>query len=204
MVNGSELRELLKGRKLTVLSGGFPCQPVSLAGNKLGKDDPRWLWDEYFRLIRELKPSWVVAENVSNLVNIPEYDNILQDLEEEGFNARAYVLSAISFGAPHIRKRCFVVAHADSQSDMETDSKTLAERINQKSVRARITERAWTFAPRAYWTENRPEICRMDDGVPRALDKFRLQALGNAVVPAQIRPFFEAIREIELLKSDSD
>jgi DNA (cytosine-5)-methyltransferase 1 len=99
-----------------VICGGFPCQPFSHAGKQRAQDDPRHLWPEMFRLIRECRPTWVVGENVIGLVQLG-LDEVLSDLENEGYATRTFNIPACAVGAPHIRQRLWIVAHADSESE---------------------------------------------------------------------------------------
>ena len=98
-----------------VLTGGFPCQPYSLAGKRLGKEDERHLWPEMLRVIREIKPDWIVGENVFGLVNWSDglvFDEVQTDLETQGYEVQSYVLPACAADAPHRRDRVWIVAHA--------------------------------------------------------------------------------------------
>ena len=97
--------------KVDMICGGFPCQPVSVAGKRKGQDDDRWLWPEFGRLIRELRPRYVLVENVPGLL-IRGMGDVLGDLAKLGYDAEWGCVSAASVGAPHLRKRIFIVAHA--------------------------------------------------------------------------------------------
>jgi len=99
-----------------LVCGGFPCQPFSQAGRQLAQDDPRHLWPEMLRVIRELRPTWVVGENVVGLIKLG-LDEVLTDLEGEGYATRTFNIPACATGAPHLRQRIWVVAHADSESE---------------------------------------------------------------------------------------
>lgn len=99
-------------RTVDVLSGGFPCQPFSVAGKRRGKSDDRYLWPEMLRVVRELRPAWVVGENVAGIINLA-LDQVLSDLESEGYACRALVFPAVSVNAPHRRDRCAVLAYAN-------------------------------------------------------------------------------------------
>ena len=98
------------------LVGGFPCQPQSLAGKRKASKDARNLWPEFYRLICELEPRWIVAENVLGLLSSEDgafFGGVLRNLAEAGYDARWQVLSAAQFGAPHRRERVFLVAYSN-------------------------------------------------------------------------------------------
>ena len=100
-----------------VITGGFPCQPFSIAGKRKGTDDDRYLWDETIRVIRECKPRWFIGENVEGIINIQEgmvLRQVQSDLEEEGFEVQCVVIPASGIGAWHQRKRVWILAHSNS------------------------------------------------------------------------------------------
>lgn len=102
--------------RIDILTGGFPCQPYSSAGKRLGKEDERHLWPEMLRAIREIQPRWVVGENVLGLVNWSGglvFHEVQADLEAEGYEVQPYVLPAVSVNAPHRRDRVWFVAHCN-------------------------------------------------------------------------------------------
>ena len=99
------------GHRLDLLTGGFPCQGFSLAGKRLGQEDDRYLWPEMFRLIGELRPRAVLAENVPGIISLA-LDDVLSDLEGLGYSCRAVVVPACAINAPHRRDRAWIVAHA--------------------------------------------------------------------------------------------
>ena len=104
---------------IDILTGGFPCQPYSSAGKRLGKEDKRHLWPSMLRAIREIQPRWIVGENVLGLVNWNGgmvFEEVQADLEAEGYEVQPYVLPAAAVGAPHRRDRVWFVAHAISSS----------------------------------------------------------------------------------------
>jgi len=105
--------------KIDVLSGGFPCQPFSHAGKRLGKEDERHLWPEMFRAIREIKPRYIVGENVRGLLSWSDglvLEEVYADLESEGYEVTTFLLPAVGINAPHKRDRVWVVAK-DTSSD---------------------------------------------------------------------------------------
>ena len=112
----------VKGEKYQadVVTGGFPCQPFSVAGKRKSTADDRYLWDEMLRVIREVKPIWIVAENVEGIVNINEgmvLRQVLNDLENEGFKSQCIIIPASGIGAWHQRKRIWIVANNISNSN---------------------------------------------------------------------------------------
>jgi DNA-cytosine methyltransferase len=119
---------------IDILTGGFPCQPYSMAGKRLGKEDERHLWPEMLRAIREIQPTWVVGENVFGLVNWNGglvFHEVQADLEAQGYEVQPYVLPACAVNAPHRRDRIWFVAYskscADSRNTREVSRKTKEE-----------------------------------------------------------------------------
>lgn len=98
-------------RTVDIISGGFPCQPFSVAGKQRGKEDDRYLWPEMVRVIAELRPTWVVGENVAGIVSMA-LDDVLSDLEREGYAARTFLFPAHAVGAPHRRYRTAIVGYS--------------------------------------------------------------------------------------------
>jgi len=96
---------------IDIITGGYPCQPFSVAGRKKGEKDPRHLWPEMFRLVQELRPTWVIGENVSGHIKLG-LDTVLKNLESEGYAARTFSISASSIGANHQRERVWIVANS--------------------------------------------------------------------------------------------
>jgi len=101
--------------QIDIITGGYPCQPFSVAGRKKGEEDPRHVWPEMFRLIQELRPTWVIGENVGGHIKLG-LDSVLENLESEGYSARTFSISASSIGANHKRERVWIIANlANSQ-----------------------------------------------------------------------------------------
>lgn len=101
---------------IDILTGGFPCQPYSSAGKRLGKEDSRHLWPQMLRTIREIQPTWVVGENVRGLTNWNGglvFDEVQADLEAEGYEVTPFLLPACAVNAPHRRDRIWFVAYSD-------------------------------------------------------------------------------------------
>ena len=109
-LTGENFYERTGLRTVDIISGGFPCQPFSVAGKRNGKDDDRYLWDEMFRVIREIRPTWVIGENVPGIINMA-LDTVLSDLESSGFTAQAFIVPACGVDAPHRRNRVCILAY---------------------------------------------------------------------------------------------
>lgn len=107
--------------RIDVLTGGFPCQPFSVAGNRKGTGDARYLWPEMLGAVREIRPRWIVGENVPGIVDWSEglvFEQVCSDMENEGYEVQPFVLPACGVNAPHKRNRIWFVAHrADSGSE---------------------------------------------------------------------------------------
>ena len=102
---------------VTLLTGGFPCQPFSVAGKQGGKNDDRYLWPEMLRVIREARPAWIIGENVAGILNLA-LDQVCADLEGQGYEVEPIIVPACAVDAPHRRDRCWIIAKymADSVS----------------------------------------------------------------------------------------
>lgn len=203
---------------IDLVSGGFPCQPFSIAGKRKGTADDRDLWPEMFRIIKQLWPSWVVGENVANFANM-ELDRTLSDLEDLGYQTRAFVLPACAVHAPHQRLRTFIVAHSNREGQLQSQganedqwrwTRNGGEILVDASSQRRQTSGHDEFRNIANWQSKRqfsptggtpaewqsePRVGRVADGIPNRMD--RITALGNAVVPQQVLPIFNAIMQIE-------
>lgn len=99
---------------ITLITGGFPCQPFSVAGKRGGTADDRYLWPEMLNVIKEIRPRWVLGENVAGIVRM-ELDTCLSDLERIGYTTQAFIIPACAVNAPHRRDRVWIVAY-DEQS----------------------------------------------------------------------------------------
>jgi len=105
-----------------IITGGFPCQPFSVAGKQKGTSDDRHLWPEMFRIIQEFTPRWVVGENVKGITNIQDgmvFETVCTDLEGAGYEVRTFNIPAAGVNAPHRRERMWIVAHAKRFNEIE-------------------------------------------------------------------------------------
>jgi DNA (cytosine-5)-methyltransferase 1 len=115
----------VKGKEFEadVIVGGFPCQPMSVAGRQKGTSDSRYLWPEMFRLIREVKPEFVIGENVQGIINIQDgmvLRQVQDDLESEGFEVQCFLIPASGIGAWHQRNRVWIVGHSEYNGSLAT------------------------------------------------------------------------------------
>lgn len=233
-------------RTVDVISGGFPCQPFSVAGKRRGTEDDRYLWPEMVRVIKELRPAWIVGENVAGIIKLALPD-ILSELEAEGYRTRTFLIPACAVGARHRRYRVAIVGHTNGAGlQAERDGKQTAgapgessdvqhsdstgckeQRIPRKPDGQEFScgkchernARRFTDNKRrsaesglggmadgvpgwvdGYWGEE-PDIPRIANGITNRCD--RIKALGNAVVPQQFYPVFEAIAYIENKNEDN-
>lgn len=166
-----------------IIAGGFPCQDISVAGKGAGLAGARsGLWFEMLRLIGDLRPRFVVVENVGALL-VRGIDTVLGSLAEIGYDAEWQIISAASVGAPHRRERVFIVAYPQGERffQVTNENRIGSENIkkafdwgNRKPpVPGSVLGHDWISAPSG--------ICGVDDGLPETVD--RLKCLGNAIVP---------------------
>jgi DNA (cytosine-5)-methyltransferase 1 len=103
--------------RVDLLTGGFPCQPFSVAGKRKGREDDRWLWHEMYRAIREIKPRRVVGENVAGIINMA-LDQVLSEMESQGYTTETFIIPACAVNAPHKRDRVWIIAYTDKDGEM--------------------------------------------------------------------------------------
>ncbi len=182
--------------RIDLICGGFPCQPWSVAGQRAGAEDDRDLWPEMARLVAELRPKYLIGENVRGFVNQPMgLQRSLSDLENLGYQAVPFIVPACAVNAPHRRDRVWIVAHAAQlQRDGGGEHTEQGERQVSKSgwlPESRMGGMADGF-PR--WLDE-PDCGRVATGVKNRVP--RLKALGNAVVPQVVEQIGRAILAAE-------
>jgi DNA (cytosine-5)-methyltransferase 1 len=209
IINRSKVGSRWIGGTDCILTGGFPCQPFSQAGRRKGTEDDRYLWPEMLRVIREFNPRWVIAENVGGLVTWSGgmvLEQVHVDLESEGYEVQAFIIPAVAVNAPHRRDRVWFVARSVSSTDRgaprQNSSTSGEERVQErdkvrksiKSANVQISgNERWRWSQD--WLEIATELCRVDDGVPKRLDRNpRLKGLGNAIVPQVAAQIMQAIK----------
>ena len=141
---GKEIKETY-GR-VDILTGGFPCQPYSVAGKQKGTADDRYLWPEMFRVIKEVQPTFVIAENVRGIINIQDgmvFETVCSDLESEGFEIQTFIIPAAGVGAPHKRERVWIVGYSKHNGSLTSEIKRGDNKINDRTEEREDT----TFKP---------------------------------------------------------
>tara|TARA_R100000781_G_scaffold9377_4_gene8154 strand:- start:401 stop:1156 length:756 start_codon:yes stop_codon:yes gene_type:complete len=183
-----------------IVVGGFPCQSISIAGKKKGKDDGRWLFPEMFRIIKQTKPRWIIAENVQNLINIADGEilrGIYNDLETENYEVQTFRISAASQGAWHRRERVWIVANSDVWNTESTRRESSINGSRENEFRRTNT---WEIQCQEEWWKIESKLFGVPHGISTELDKDRsnrIKALGNAIVPQIITEIGKAIIEVE-------
>lgn len=185
---------------VTCISGGFPCQPHSVAGKQLGAEDKRHLWPEFMRVVRELRPRAVVGENVPGILSTI-HDSVCADLEAEGYEVWTFCVPAYAVGAHHERYRVAIIAIDQSIARLQTYSKTNTAGAFQEAWQY-TWGRYWNYLPGTYWAVHKPPVFGMAHGIPGGMDgrvkyKAEMTAYGNCVCPQQFYPIFRAIAELE-------
>jgi len=139
--------------RIDVLSGGFPCQPFSVAGKRKGSQDERHLWPEMLRVIGECKPRWVVGENVRGLVSWSDglvLETCYSDLEALGYSVQSFIIPACAAGnAPHRRDRVWIVAYSDNtrRSDGHEQVQDTNGEVRQRDDRSEFSDTDSRNAP---------------------------------------------------------
>jgi DNA (cytosine-5)-methyltransferase 1 len=194
--------------RVDVLTGGFPCQPFSLAGKRKGTEDDRYLWPEMLRVIRTVRPRWVVGENVFGIVNWSEgvvFQQVCSDLEAAGYAVQPYIIPACGVGAPHRRDRCWFVAHR-TDTGVETmqerqdgvpaagnASDTDCERCQEfhssaqpSQTQERITQNSHAKRRIPDWNEfpTQSPVCCRNDGISGGLDGITFPKWRNMSIKA--------------------
>lgn len=198
-------------KPVDLICGGFPCQPHSLAGKRQGAADDRDLWPEYCRVIAELRPAWVIGENVPGIIGTI-LDNILSDLDSLNYTAQTLCIPAAALDAPHIRERVFILARTlantkggrrgfcnpknegavNREGDAFRNGGAVLAHANGNDQYGRAGDVQMGRVRRQEAVkengivrrnewEPEPAIRRVANGIPDRMD--RLRGLGNALVP---------------------
>lgn len=176
---------------LTILTGGFPCQPFSQAGRRKGTADDRYQWPNMFQVIQNVKPDWVIAENVRGLVTWNDgmvLEQVCTDLESEGYEVQPFIIPAVAVNAPHRRDRVWIIANCANprtkglrERKVDSDDAANAGRIGREQRPSKDIQSEGKKPERQNshysgwerdWREVAAATCnaRMDDGLPREVD----------------------------------
>ena len=206
-----------------IITGGFPCQPFSIAGKQKGTNDDRHLWPEMFRIIKELKPRWIIGENVRGIVNIQDgvvFETVCTDLESEGYEVQAFNIPAAGVGAPHRRERIWIVANSRRTLRQGTELREKNENETRKedadqhqrsssspepnvanasagrraSQKTEVSTRGNGIEHQSWW-QSEPDVGRVANGISGRVH--RLRALGNSIVPKIAEEIGRAIMKAE-------
>lgn len=202
---------------IDLLTGGFPCQPFSSAGQRKGTADDRHLWPEMRRVIQEFSPTWVVGENVRGLLSIDGgmvFEQVCLDLEALGYEVQPFVIPACAVNAPHRRDRVWIVAR-NTKHDGRNGTKNRKssnprgdsdEEREDKFLQSPRPDMARTASINGWdenWAKVAARLCTLDDGLsdglvrPRGWRNAALKAAGNAIVPQVAEQIFRAINNMD-------
>jgi len=180
-----------------IITGGFPCQPFSVAGKQLKENDERNMWPETARCIRIIRPGIAYCENVTGLLSSGYFETILCDFHEMGYNVRWCVLSASNVGAPHKRDRLWILAYSKLYTDvsntqgfgLQGERSVGFEKSNQNEQEAVFVRRS---SDGKLWPIE-PCVDRVVNGM--ANRSHRIKALGNGQVPLTMATAFQILSE---------
>jgi DNA (cytosine-5)-methyltransferase 1 len=206
---------------IDLVTGGFPCQPFSCAGKRKGAADDRYLWPEMLRVIDECRPRWVLAENVTGIIEM-ELKRCKVDLAHAGYEVEHPIISACAVDAKHIRERVWIIAHHDKarciracgripgngnasrRINASNGGKDVADATNGEPQRSGTWGNEWELensicesgGDRRHnnWLPE-PDVGRVAHGVPYRVDRLRL--LGNAIVPQVAAEIFKVMRCVD-------
>jgi len=181
----------INGTKISadIISGGFPCQPFSVAGKRKGTTDDRYLWDEMLRVITEVKPRWIIAENVQGIINIDNglvLRQVQTDLEAQGFQVQCFLIPASGIGAWHRRNRVWIIANSNPRLSIGENQEIQARGNTIDSSSSDVSNSNSNFERQQTWWQTQSSFCGVPNGISYELDKGRtnrIKSLGNAIVP---------------------
>lgn len=203
-----DIKEIESLPYVDLICGGFPCPPVSQAASYKREfdDDSRWLWPEFRRIIRQVRPRYVLVENVRGLLSADGgrlFGGILRDFSNSGYDAEWESLPAQAFGAPHLRHRVFIMAYPKRREGEGERWGGIMRRQRVTDETGKTTER-WDYNQARVsvngfgeWWQAEPRLGRLVDGVPSRVDQLR--GFGNAVVPQVAEWIGRRIMEAEVI-----
>ena len=210
---------------VTLLTGGFLCQPFSVAGKQRGKDDNRYLWPEMLRVIQEAKPAWIIGENVAGIVNLA-LDQVCADLEGQGYEVEPIIIPACGVDAPHRRNRVWIIARNMAYSDSRRLEGTVEKGWDcwnvkwscssngEEALADTVSERGCGWNSEGEYAEDVGESSRHSRDNSRGVETWiaepsvgrvahgipnrvdRIKGLGNAIVPQVATEIIRCINKI--------
>ena len=214
----SDVKELANDPKRLVpdcdiLTAGYPCQPFSLAGKRQGDEDPRHIWPFILRIVTSKRPAWCIFENVYGHISLG-LDQVLLDLEAEGYATRTFVVPACSVDAPHKRNRVWIIAkyvgHTSSSGQSRDNRRRAGQEFedrcqdvpdtNSEGLQGQwekssgVSQEQRDLSYSCGW-EPEPSVGRVANGIPRRVD--RIKGLGNAIVPQIAQRIGWTIKQME-------
>lgn len=177
---------------IDLITGGYPCQPFSEAGKRKGAEDDRHLWPEMLRVVKQARPAFIIAENVVGHITLG-LDNVLNDLEREGYAARPLIIPACAVDSPHRRDRVWILAYAEGERCNNGDDRTNKRTTDRKKYAPSDACGAFSWLETGQWACE-PAVPRVVNGLPDRLD--RNKALGNAIVPQVAYEILRCIRDV--------
>lgn len=186
---------------IDIITGGYPCQPFSVAGSQKAGEDVRHLWPEMRRIVAQAKPTWVICENVFGHIALG-LDEVLSDLEHLGYASQPFVVPSVAGGAPHRRERVYIVAHTaghgrdggEKSRSARTSDVGRAERQDNSGnderrggLRLKVDRHGEAIGSRGI----EPPALRVDAKLPRRVDRNRM--IGNAIDPVIAYQLFQCI-----------
>jgi len=191
-------------KHIDIITGGYPCQPFSVAGSQKAQKDDRYIWPEMLRVIAQAKPAWAVCENVYGHIRLG-LDSVLHDLESIGYACQSFVIPALATGANHNRERVFIIANSASNGcDGGKTSRSNGKAHDGPKERPhqnRNNERRGSVRFGVDWKGNtagrrgtQPPPIRVDDELPRRAHRIRM--LGSAIDPWIAYQIFRCIRAV--------
>lgn len=206
--NSRMIGEWIGDGKLWLITAGYPCQPFSLAGQRRGQHDDRHIWPDIARIVADARPAWCLFENVVGHISLG-LDDVLDDLAGIGYAAQAVVVPAVAVDAPHIRKRVWVVANANSvgfedyagELLLQQEEPALAVRGENGPGGYEATQPG--LGAQAHGIPGWVARCGdWESGVTRTVPSYpgytaKMKALGNSIVPQVALEFMRAMQEAD-------
>lgn len=180
--------------EIDILTAGIPCQPASQAGKRRGTSDDRWLWPQTFRVIRETQPRFVILENVRGILTLESglvFKSLLTELENCGYEARAYIIPAVAVNAPHRRDRIWFIANR------KIDRLQRGKKVRNIEDEGSPTKQQSTRQTEEWsknWIEVATELCGVFNGLSRELDEDR-QRMNDGVYSKYASTFNRLTRQ---------